>query len=68
MSTADYMQTLGTQARAASREMARASTQLKNQALLAIADDIEAHRDSLKAANGHDMSMAWMPRCWTACS
>ena len=56
MSTADYMQTLGTQARAASREMARASTQLKNQALLAIADDIEAHRDSLKAANGRDMS------------
>ena len=56
MSIADYMQTLGTQARTASREMARASTQLKNQALLAIADDIEAHRDSLKTANASDMS------------
>ena len=56
MSIADYMHSVGTQARAASREMARASTNLKNQALLAIADDIEANREALKAANAGDMS------------
>ncbi|HBS42759.1 MAG TPA: glutamate-5-semialdehyde dehydrogenase, partial [Oceanospirillales bacterium] len=56
MSIADYMQAVGTQARSATRDMARASTNLKNQALLAIADDIEANRDALKAANAADMS------------
>ena len=56
MSIADSMQAVGTQARSASRDMARASTNLKNQALLAIADDIEANRDALKAANAADMS------------
>ncbi len=55
MNVAEYMQTLGQQARAASRAMARASTNDKNRALLAIADEITRQRDVLRAANAEDM-------------
>lgn len=50
-----YMRQLGEQARAASREVARASTAQKNQALLAIAAAIDASRTELLAANARDL-------------
>ncbi|MEC7546321.1 MAG: glutamate-5-semialdehyde dehydrogenase [Pseudomonadota bacterium] len=56
MNVADYMQTLGQQARTASRAMARASTNDKNRALIAIAKEISEQRDALRAANAEDMA------------
>ena len=56
MEIQQYMQTLGQQARKASRAMARATTGVKNQALLNIAQQIEASREALKAANAKDMA------------
>jgi len=56
MNVLDYMQTLGNQARVASRAIARASTQDKNAALVAIAAAISEQRDTLKAANALDMA------------
>ena len=56
MNVADYMQTLGQQARTASRAMARASTNDKNRALIAIANEISEQRDALRAANAEDMA------------
>lgn len=56
MEVKQYMQTLGQQARKASRAMARATTGVKNQALLNIADQIEASRSALKEANAKDMA------------
>lgn len=56
MNVADYMQTLGEQARAASRAMARSSTKDKNRALTAIAAEIETQRATLRAANAEDMA------------
>ncbi len=53
-----YMQTLGRQARAASRVVAAASTQAKNAALLAMAAEIRAQRDALLAANARDLEEA----------
>ena len=50
-----YMQTLGSQARDASRIIAAADTALKNQALLAIAEAMSGGRDRLLAANAVDM-------------
>jgi len=50
-----YMQTLGSQARDASRIIAAADTALKNQALLAIAEAVSGGRDRLLAANAIDM-------------
>lgn len=55
MDVIQYMQTLGQNARQASRAMARASTQDKNRALLAIAKAISARLDDIKAANAKDM-------------
>ncbi len=55
MEIQQYMQTLGQQARKASRAMARATTGVKNQALLNIAQQIEASREALKVANAKDM-------------
>ena len=55
MEIQQYMQTLGQQARQASRAMARATTGVKNQALLNIAQQIEASREALKVANAKDM-------------
>jgi glutamate-5-semialdehyde dehydrogenase len=53
-----YMQTLGKQARAASRAMAKANTATKNQALLAIATAIRREAPALRAANELDLAAA----------
>ena len=50
-----YMQSLGTAAREASRELARASSDVKNNALVAIAKQLDTHRDTVLAANKLDM-------------
>ena len=50
--------TIGARARAASRDLAGASTALKNTALLAMADALEAATDDLLAANALDMDQA----------
>ncbi|MCY0964249.1 glutamate-5-semialdehyde dehydrogenase [Parathalassolituus penaei] len=55
MDVNQYMQTLGRQAREAATAMARASTNDKNRALLAIAAAIEENREALKAANAEDL-------------
>lgn len=55
MDITSYMHTLGTQAKAASRAIATASTDTKNAALLAIADAINTERGSILAANAMDM-------------
>jgi glutamate-5-semialdehyde dehydrogenase len=52
------MHTLGRQARAASRLLAAASTEAKNTALAAMADEIRTHRAALIAANGKDLAAA----------
>lgn len=52
------MQTVGQQARAASRDMARADTNTKNQALTAIAQAILREKDALIAANQQDLAAA----------
>ncbi len=53
-----YMETLGRQARAASRLLAAASTEAKNAALLAMAATIRAHEAKLLAANARDLDDA----------
>lgn len=58
MNTAQYMQDLGRQARAASRVIAAASTGAKNAALAAMAEAIRAQRDTLLAANARDLEAA----------
>lgn len=55
MNVQEYMIKVGTQARTASRLLAAASTGLKNQALQAIAKQIDASREALTAANATDM-------------
>ena len=52
------MQTLGRQARAASRDMARASTNAKNRALLAMAAAVRREKTALLAANREDLEAA----------
>lgn len=58
MNIHDYMQVLGQQARQASRAMAKADTNAKNQALLMIADAIKREASTLLAANQLDLSAA----------
>ncbi|MDO6385978.1 glutamate-5-semialdehyde dehydrogenase [Uliginosibacterium sp. 31-12] len=58
MNIQTYMQTLGREARAASRLMAAASTEAKNTALAAIAAKIRARADELLAANARDLEQA----------
>lgn len=55
-SVLDYMTRLGQAAREASRVLARASTAQKNQALLAIADALDAARPALLTANQQDLA------------
>lgn len=55
MDVAAYMTELGQQARAASREVARSSTALRNQALLATAAALDAARSELATANSKDL-------------
>ncbi len=54
---ATYMQELGGRARAASRDLAAASTREKDNALLAIAEDIESNRESLMVENRKDLAV-----------
>lgn len=49
---------LGQNARTASRALAKASTALKNAALLAIADALESHEETILRANALDMEAA----------
>ena len=58
MDIQNYMQTLGRQARAASRQLAAASTEAKNGALRAMAAEIRARREVLLAANARDLEEA----------
>ncbi len=51
----EYMKQVGEQARSASRLIAKADTGLKNKALFAIADAINAARDAIGQANKLDM-------------
>jgi len=51
----EYMQQLGQQARAASRALARADTAAKDEALLAIATDLDQNRAQLMAENKKDL-------------
>jgi glutamate-5-semialdehyde dehydrogenase len=53
-----YMQQVGEAARHASRAMARADSNQKNQALLAMADAIERDREKLAEANRKDLDKA----------
>ncbi|HWS12690.1 MAG TPA: gamma-glutamyl-phosphate reductase, partial [Rhodocyclaceae bacterium] len=52
------MRGMGREARAASRRMARASTNEKNAALAAIAAAIRRSREAIRAANGEDLEAA----------
>lgn len=61
MNTSDiksYMQALGQQARAASRQVAKAETAAKNQALTAMANAIRRDESVLIAANAKDLDNA----------
>ena len=58
MDVKQYMRQVGQQARAASRAMARADTNAKNKALLAMAAAIERDAAKLLVANAQDMSHA----------
>jgi glutamate-5-semialdehyde dehydrogenase len=56
MSLLDQMTQLAQQAKTASRELAKLSTEEKNRALLAMADALEARAPQLKEANAQDMA------------
>ena len=58
MDVKQYMHSVGSQARAASRIVARADTNAKNKALLAMADAIMRDQDKLLTANAKDMEQA----------
>jgi len=58
MNIKEYMQTVGRQARSASRRLATASTAEKNAALLAIAAAIRREKAALVAANQEDLAAA----------
>jgi glutamate-5-semialdehyde dehydrogenase len=55
MNVQEYMIELGEQARDAARLVAKADTNLKNQALLAMADAIDTSRPALREANAKDL-------------
>jgi glutamate-5-semialdehyde dehydrogenase len=55
MDVAAYMAELGQQARAAAREVARSATAVRNQALLATAEALDAARNELAQANDKDL-------------
>ena len=58
MDIQSYMVTVGKQARAAARLVAKADTETKNRALAKIADAIERDRERLLAANALDLDAA----------
>jgi glutamate-5-semialdehyde dehydrogenase len=51
----EYVEELVTRARLAANRLATLSTSVKNQALLAMADALEAHSETLLAANAQDL-------------
>ncbi len=55
MGQSEYMRTLGVEARKASVQICRASTETKNEALLAIGEAILAKRSALMSANEQDL-------------
>ena len=55
---ADMMAQLGVQARRAARQLTTASTEQKNTALQAAADELRADAANILAANGEDMKLA----------
>lgn len=55
LDTESYVTKLGAQAREAAQDIAKATTAQKNQALLAIANEIEANRESISQANQLDL-------------
>ena len=55
MGQSEYMRTVGVEARKASVEICRASTETKNEALLAIGEAILAKRSALMFANEQDL-------------
>ncbi len=55
MNIETYMEQLGRNARQASREMSRAETGRKNQALINIAEALQANRETLQAENRKDL-------------
>jgi glutamate-5-semialdehyde dehydrogenase len=58
LNVAEYMQTLGLQARQASAAMARADSAVKNKALRALAALLRGNVDSLQADNAKDLERA----------
>ena len=58
LNIAEYMQTLGLQARAASAAMARADTAVKNRALTTLASLLRIHTQALQADNAIDLERA----------
>lgn len=58
MNIEEYMNELGSKAREASRLIARADTGVKNRALLAMADALDASRAALVEANQRDLEKA----------
>jgi glutamate-5-semialdehyde dehydrogenase len=58
MDIAAYMNEVGAQARAAAKHVARSTTAVRNQALLAMAQALDAARDELAQANQQDLSTA----------
>ena len=56
MTLTEQMTALGQQARTASRELARLTTEEKNRCLLAMAGALETNADAIKAANAKDMA------------
>ena len=58
LNIAEYMQTLGLQAKQASAQMAKASSATKNKALLALARLLRAQTDALQIDNAKDLERA----------
>ena len=58
LNIAEYMQTLGLQAKTASAQMARASAAIKNRALLGLAGLLRQNSAKLQAANQRDLERA----------
>lgn len=54
----EYLNDIGKRAKAASSQLAKVSNQKKNEALLAIADALEKHQNSIIAANQLDVQKA----------
>lgn len=58
MDIATYMNKVGTQARAAAKQVARSTTAVRNQALLGMAQALGDARDELASANRNDLDAA----------